>query len=175
MTPDEFLRELALDLGNMGIDHLQGKIPSKTLTDALTVIVDGPGLSRIYIPHFWALYVHDGRQRPIYPINGRFLVWFKNHRDDPRLPGGEYPIRANDVRSLTKEEFKEAKSKNEIIVAKSVKKTVAPSYFFLNSVGMKGFEERVNNKVKIEMDKYVEQTLREAKIWSIKEELRLFL
>jgi len=95
-------------------------IPSATLADALEIsniaarssrtisaALAGRRISeiRLTIPHYWAVYIHDGR--PAFgPRRATFLVWFTDPDDDPRLAGG-FPVRYSDVKRLTKEQFHE--------------------------------------------------------------------
>lgn len=62
------------------------------------------------IPHYWAIYVHDGRG-PVRPVRRSWLVWFTNPRDDPRLRGG-YPVRESDIIRLTRDEFQQGLEEN---------------------------------------------------------------
>ena len=55
------------------------------------------------IPHFWAVYINDGR-RAVNRSNG-YLVWFRNPKDDPRLFNGNTPQRLAQTRKLSKAEW----------------------------------------------------------------------
>jgi len=103
----EQLYQSILDqLGNEEVNRVQSLIGSKTLREALTLLVDAQaGRARLYIPHYWAEYYHDGRG-PVSPVDARLLVFFANPADDPRLAGG-YPVRASEIIRLTKEQWDE--------------------------------------------------------------------
>lgn len=58
---------------------------------------------RITSPYFWSGILDEGRGT-VRPRSKRFLVWFDNPRDDPRLSGG-YPKRRSDVKRLTRRQF----------------------------------------------------------------------
>lgn len=84
---------------------------SRQLAAALSVIVDGPGRARLHIPHYWAKYLNEGRGA-FGPSSAKVLVWFRNPGDDPRTPGGIYPVTENDIRRLTPDQFYEWLQKN---------------------------------------------------------------
>ena len=109
---DVFLRSLLKVLAKEGVKRVRPHIPSKTLQAALTVRLDQARSDRayLYIPHYWAIYVHDGRGAPFGPPpSGKpFYIDFSNPKDDPRLAahGGQTPPRVAQLRSLSSEEFK---------------------------------------------------------------------
>ena len=76
----------------------------------------------VHIPHYWAEYYHDG-SGPVSMPKGRYMVWFRNPKDDPRLKGG-YPIKRSDKRSLkdliSNEEFKELIKSGKLVVRQHV-------------------------------------------------------
>lgn len=106
-TPDAFLRRLLTKLTHAAKIAVLPNIPSRVLRDGLETVVEDGGFGYLYIPHYWALYIHDGHRGPIRPYRAQYLVWFRDPRDDPRLRDG-YPIRETDVKRLTKDEFYEA-------------------------------------------------------------------
>lgn len=80
--------------------------------------------SVLWIPDFWAAFVHDGR-KPIDltkgPSRGRYstgkmvLVWFRNPADDPRTRNGTwYPTRAEQVKHLTKKQWLYWREQNKL-------------------------------------------------------------
>jgi hypothetical protein len=106
------LKELgirALALSRRYLDDHQG---SKDLVRSLSFFeeefvegVHARGI--IFVPQYWAEYVHDGRRRISLP-RGRFLCFFPNKADDPRTTGGmRYPTRYSQVvaRRLSSNEF----------------------------------------------------------------------
>lgn len=108
--------------------------------------------SRIYIDHYWARFVHDGRGEFGPPKGAQFYVWYKDRKEDPRLSAsGGYPRRFREVRKLTKEEFVRDKKAGKLYwFDKSaghgrthVTKGVPGSPFFSNAAGggMKGFSK----------------------------------
>lgn len=124
-------------------------IPSETLREALEVHLD-PFEPQGYleIPHYWAIYVHDGRG-PFGPRRAKVLVWFTNPEDDPRLRPP--PVRYAQWRPLTKAEFQHGLQRNAehrllglppyMIVRRYQPRPQPPTYFF--SLGLKPFEQQI--------------------------------
>lgn len=77
----------------------------------------GVGHWRLGVPHYWAVYIHQGYgpfltrwEAGKDPLPGqtrrpKWLVWFDNPADDPRLMTG-YPVRETDIVRLTKEQWR---------------------------------------------------------------------
>lgn len=90
------------------------RIPSRTLRNAMEIVLEADDLrdneGALFIPHYWAEYLHDGRG-PVQPRQAKFIVFFRRPQDDPRLSRG-YPIRVSDVRRLTKSEFDQGLARN---------------------------------------------------------------
>lgn len=108
---------------------------------------------KVNIPHYWAVYVHDGRG-PFGPRKKTWLVWFMDPKDDPRTQGGtKHPVRAKDIRTLTKEQFHAGLRENSrrraldlppyMIVTKHHGGNLARP-FFSNTGGMRGFRQQAN-------------------------------
>jgi hypothetical protein len=73
-------------------------IGSRTLREAMRVTTDGRSWW-LGVPHYWAAYYHDGRDRARPHPPTRYLVWYPNPADDPRH-GGVYPERVRDIQKL---------------------------------------------------------------------------
>lgn len=94
------------------------RVPSRTLRKALTIqlgtretdLLDNEGA--LYIPHYWAVYLHDGRG-PVQPREAKFIVFYHRPQDDPRLVDG-YPERVSDIRKLSKGEFQAGLQRNRV-------------------------------------------------------------
>lgn len=110
--------EAKLELAEQAYRAYYPRIPSRTLREALTIVFKGSEDNAdldeddvaLYIPHYWALYLHDGRG-PVSPRFKKFLVYYRNPRDDPRLADG-YPVRASQHKRLSENDFKEGLRKN---------------------------------------------------------------
>jgi hypothetical protein len=50
------------------------------------------------VPHYWAVYYHDGRSAAA-GVRCRWLIWYPNPANDPRHRGN-YPVRAQQILSL---------------------------------------------------------------------------
>lgn len=126
---------------------------SQTLAEAMRIEIDSPSAASLYIPHYWAVYVNDGRG-PVFPIIARFLIWFRDPANDPRLKGG-YPERAADIRHMTKSEFRfwaaknaEAGPGNEPMIVARVSRAVKPGkHFFDNFAGMAFLYLEINREL----------------------------
>ncbi len=124
---------------------------SRQLGDELQVQVHGSE-AVLYLPHYWAIYVHDGRG-PFGPWRAQFLVWFRNPLFDPRLDQGRQPQRYADVKRLTPDEFYLWMDRNRaaeaagmpkpMIVTKRVRTPTQGAHFFANEPGggMYGFAQ----------------------------------
>lgn len=148
------LKQLALKAYAYAAPH----ISSKTLRRAMRIVRLSDTATSLYIPHYWALYVHDGRG-PFSASAGRYLVWFRDPGEDPRLAGsgGQTPERASQLRHLGPDEFRFWLDQNRIareegqqppmIVVRAVRKGTRGDFFFDNTVGMLGFVDKASSEV----------------------------
>lgn len=89
-------------------EQLQAGLFSQELTDSRGII---------RVPHYWARFIHDGRgPSPGAPGTGKILVWFRDPKDDPRYPGGVYPVRRSDIKRLTRGQFRKWSRINQQII-----------------------------------------------------------
>jgi len=98
ITRRELKESVSRALANNAKERVRRFTPSRTLRDALRVVRDGAKWY-IGVPHYWAVYYHDGRAAARSVREGGWLVWYKNPNDDPRH-NGNYPVRASQLRSL---------------------------------------------------------------------------
>lgn len=135
-----FYDSLTMELGKMAYRIAYNNIPSGTLRNAMVVLRVKSNKSgaayKLFIPHYWATYVHDGRGT-VRPRRGKWLVWFKDARKDPRNYGG-YPIRLSDASALEMPSQEFRRKKSEMIFSKSAK-PMRGSFFFSNQQKMSGF------------------------------------
>lgn len=130
LLPDDAIEELLRLHGADELELVRSRIGSSTLRDAARLIVDAQaGQAHIFIPHYWAVYYHDGRAG-FAADAGHFLVFFADPDDDPRLEGG-YPVRESDIRRLTRDEFFDGLARNE----ERADAGEPPFMFVLRSVG----------------------------------------
>lgn len=133
LTPEDAIEEILRIYGEEELAAMRALIGSSTLRAAATLIVDAQlGQANIVIPHYWAVYYHDGRSGFSAP-DGRFLVFFADPEDDPRIEGG-YPITREDVRRLTREEFEAGLAENQA----RAEAGEGPFMFVVRSVGPAG-------------------------------------
>lgn len=165
-----FNRDLTAKIAALAMAWVRPKIPSRTLQKALNTFQDADDHAWVQIPHYWALYVHDGRG-PFGPTRTTFLVWFRDIRNDPRLRNGVTPERATQLRQLTRDEFKYWSKQNRLarragflppmIVARRVGKGVPGARFFESERGggMTGFADRVTAAVRTEVRDWIVESL----------------
>lgn len=129
---------------------------SQTLADAMTRVVDDSTRGKLYIPHFWAVYVNDGRG-PVHAKKATFLCWFRDPGDDPRFAGRTTPERAKDIRRLTASEWDFWIARNRfaraagqlppMVVIGPMRQplpAVSGKKFFDNTGGMAAFHDEAN-------------------------------
>lgn len=180
-------------IGLAALNYARPKIPSVTLQRALNLQVLSDTKARIAVPHYWALYLHDGRG-PFGPRRSKFLVYFISPLLDPRTPGGVLPERASQVRRLTRDEFYFWLGQNRLALLRgetppmivvgwppgspvpSGPRTVGPargSFFFENGSGggMQGFREQANAVAAPMVRQLIREELKG--VLNIKERLRV--
>jgi hypothetical protein len=135
------------------------KIRSKTLRAALKTYVVGAGRKGLLnVPHFWSWYFHDGRG-PVRTKYSKYLVWYKNPKEDPRLSGG-YPVTRSQQRRLQHWEFVRDLNAGKIIMTKTAgpfPKAKANPFF---TEGMAGFPAVADKVVRAKLPGYIAAQLR---------------
>lgn len=167
MAIEDFTRRLSIRLAQAAVDFARPKVKvaSTTLASALRVRfkIGREGRASAYIPHYWAVYVHEGRK----PFSTEhFMVWFRDPKADPRLRGGKTPARVKDLRKLSKDDYKKinellrehyasggTRYDAPVIFTRYIKNATPAKRFFGNEAGegMFGFVERAN---KIGLDEF---------------------
>jgi len=170
-TEEQFIRDLLERVSERAENHVRPKIPSQTLQRALTTNFDRVAnvwLARVGVPHYWAVYLHDGRG-PVVKKGKGFLVFFKDPSRDPRLRGGR-PVRQADARRLTRNQFRDGLAMNRahlaaggdpfdapMIVVKSVGPAKATEFF---TKGMAAFLPTIAAPIfRNEFDRYVQEMI----------------
>ena len=179
---DKFKRRLARRLALAAQRRARPKVARASDTLARNMIVStqripgarGDVAGKVSIPHYWALYVHDGR-RPF--RKQKFMVWFRNPRLDPRLVNGKTPKRASQLRSLTRAQWLAAvRLRDEwikqggdpfdapVIITKAVRKSTKATPFFGNAPGegMFGFIDDTHRIARAEMSRHVRKVMGDA-------------
>lgn len=101
-----FISRLAFSLGEVMRRVAQREVDSEAIGRSLETINLDFGRVAVQTPFYWAPFYHDGRG-PVRARPGHKIVFFRKPEDDPRIGFGakRYPVRAADVRRLTKAEF----------------------------------------------------------------------
>lgn len=148
---------------------------STQLAEALSIYIRNDKEGGLYIPHYWALYVHDGRG-PFGPRRAKvkYLCWFRDPKLDPRLDNGRSPQRYKDVKRLNREQFYFWLAKNReaqragmpvpMIVTRFYPFPTYPKRFFDNDVGggMVAFPQKAKRLIEGEFNKHVLDELRDV-------------
>lgn len=122
------IRRVLEELGQRELALVQGRIGSRTLRNALRLIVnESEERADLFIPHYWAVYYHDGHGR-VSPITARKLVFFDDPNDDPRAPT---PERESQVRRLTREQYEEGLRRNQ----ERAERGLRPFMYVVDSTG----------------------------------------
>lgn len=180
MLADKFLRRITRRLTEAAYRRAipQVRDVSRTLAKAMTRRVERPERGRgldgiLMIPHYWAVYAHDGRQS--FETEG-FMVWWQNPRLDPRLRGfgGQTPPRRALLRRLTRAEFRRALEVRErhialtgtaygspVVITQRIGRATRAAKFFDNQGGMQGTMEDAHRVAQPQVSKYVEDRLKQ--------------
>lgn len=179
MADEVFQRRLLRALGKAAANRVRPKIvsykgkPIRALQRALKSVLVNDERVELQIPHFWSVYVHEGRRVPVTSRTG-LLIWYRNPKRDPRLNAGVTPERAAKLRHLSNAEFKDAQAENYeaqrqgreppviIIPAGLLKRATPPSPFFENEPGggMFGFEREASEIAQQEFQSFALTSLR---------------
>lgn len=126
----KIIRTILQDLGERELRLVKKSIGSRTLRAAITLIInESEQRADLFIPHYWAVYYHDGRGS-VHPDTARKLVFFDDPRDDPRIKGGR-PVKESDVQRLTRDQYREGLQRNQERHAKGLR----PFMYVVDSVG----------------------------------------
>jgi len=159
LQPSEFVRRIILLMAEQTLQQARSNLTlmssderrARALREDLRIQilnVDESGAEALVLTDFyWAVYYHDGRG-PISAKPGKFLVFFRDPRDDPRHNGGSlnYPKRAANVRTLrlTKGEFSMMLRTGRLIATKRVGPAEAHPFF---DVGFASLQARYGPQV----------------------------
>lgn len=139
---------------------------SRTLEKALKVELLPNGMARLVIPHYWAVYVNDGRNS--FTSTNGWLIYYRNPAQDPRFNGRQTPARANQIGHLTRNQVNRARAMNRAALKRGVSyrdlpvkfirfprrvKGVAAKRFFENDGGMRRFIIEYPPLAKAEVEK----------------------
>ena len=129
------IRAILVRLGRDATERVRKACPSRALRDGMFFEERPPSIVAIVSPHYWAYYVHQGRNA----VSKKLMVFFPNKHDDPRTLGGRlYPERQTDRKPLTlsPEDFKRLRRSGELVVTMQVGPTNGVPFF---DRGMAGF------------------------------------
>lgn len=167
LTPEQFAREIIETIAREAFAQAQSNLlamatdsrKAKSLRDDLKLQIINVGEltseARIISDFYWAIYYHDGRG-PIQARPGKFLVFYRNPDDDPRIGGAarNYPRRLAEVEPLrlSKAAFNQLLRAGKLVMTQRVKGAPAHPYF---EVGFAALQARYGNKVEAIMSRCV--------------------
>lgn len=147
-------RALLTDLAIQWLQITKHVTESETLSEAMTkqVDIDRDEIA-LFVPHYWAVPYHEGHG----PVKNKFMVFFPNPADDPRIQGG-YPVRTSDIQNLSnfmsKEEIRSARRSGKLRIIRKRLKQPGKKFFSKGAAALvqNGIAERV---VQFNMDSFV--------------------
>lgn len=145
----DLVRQMAEQIRERVRRTIESATLQRSLDSRVVVNEDGTVGAEIFVPQYWAVYYHDGRG-PVRPTSGKFIVYFQDIEDDPRVSGGRsYPVRAAQIRRLRLDpkEFRRLVEEGRLIVRSSVG-PAQPHPFFEKLAGrvVKMVESTVNRE-----------------------------
>ena len=162
--PDVFLSRITFELARRARDYVRPRIRSKVLSRSLRIDkIRGRTKKYIHtgyveIPHYWAVYYHDGHG-PISAPPGKYIVYYKKGKKhlDPRMQWGVlYPVRRHQEKRLSKDQFYRALRKGHIVVTKRSGPAKGEHFF---TRGMRGFPSMADAYVAVEVKKWVDSVV----------------
>jgi hypothetical protein len=125
----------------------------------------GQGRIIVYVPHYWARYVHDGTGR----VRGVMMVWFPNPKNDPRLANGR-PVTRSQIKRLrlSRKKFYALKRQGILVVSTSRKAIKAHPFFkrairrlqpWLHTQGRRKFLGEIREEFKETFRKYASKSI----------------
>ena len=165
MTPEELATRVTDRLLSFAASVAHGAIRSKALKNALGAERESPFLVKLTIPHYWAIYVHDGRRALTPPFRtAKFLAWFRDPTKDPRLIDGEGPQRLSEVHYLrqvwSREQFKAALASGDLVLSRFAPATIPGERFFTTPpMSEIGDDRDLADQVKVIVDEFVTSQL----------------
>jgi hypothetical protein len=124
------IRRVLQEIGERELRRVRKSIGSRTLRAAIRLIInESEERADLFIPHYWAVYYHDGRPGfSAASVGARKLVFFDDPRDDPRKPT---PERENQVQHLTRRQYEDGLRRN----AERARVGARPFMYVVDSVG----------------------------------------
>lgn len=166
----EVLGQARRNLSAMATDSRTAEALRNDLRIQIGTVGASEGKADVLTDFYWALYYHDGRG-PVRAKPGKFLVFFRNPDDDPRIGGSarNYPKRAVDAKPLTlsKDQFHTMLRAKKLIATKRVGPADAHPFF---EVGFRSLQKQYGPVVRDLLRSFVLDSLREDDLLDIKGE-----
>lgn len=145
-------------------------LPSETLRK--TLFVRKSTKTNTYVlgsPYYWAYYYHEGRgaMEQTGKSGKKFLVWFQNPKDDPRIAGG-YPKTRSQRKRLSKEDFVQGAAMNRrmdpsgetmpyMIITKKAGPMIGRPFF---DNGLKNFRAAARRTIRNKFPQFVKERIK---------------
>lgn len=158
MTKEVF-EQARSNLASLSTDSRRAQALREDLRVQIVSATERRGVAFVLTDFYWAVYYHDGRG-PIKARPGKFLVFFRDPDDDPRIDGSarDYPKRVADARklSLTKGQFNRLLRSGRLLATKRVGPAEAHPFF---EVGFAALQSRYGPKISRLFSECVLETL----------------
>jgi hypothetical protein len=156
----QFVNALTRELAGEAQLRALPAITSRTLQRALELNRQSASVISLHIPHYWAVFVHDGHG-PVNMPPGKYMAAFRDPRLDPRLASG-YPIRASQVKSLkdviSPAEFRQYLRSGDLILF-TKRSRVEGAKWFDNEGNMRTFVVDAYMTARLRFENYVKRQL----------------
>ena len=154
---------LLKDLANKALELNRRFCGSRAISESFRVsyTVKPPHID-VYTPYYWAPYYKNGVDFIRTPRKGKFLIWYVNPDDDPRIapvPQG-YPVRRSDVRSFTDKEYAQAlkdRTAGKAVFARSA--GPIPAHDWIDQVSLfwaPYYQQRIKRELVVQVKKVLE-------------------
>ena len=167
----EAFEQARSNLTSLSTDSRRARALREDLRVQIVSATEKLGRALVLTDFYWAVYYHDGRG-PIKARPGKFLVFFRDPDDDPRIDGSarNYPRRISDARklSLSKGQFSRLLRSGRLIATKRVGPAEAHPFF---EVGFAALQARYGPKVRRIFSECVLETLAAADLLDAEEEI----
>lgn len=166
----EVLDQARSNLSLLATDSRRARALREDLRVQIIDVDEQTSEAAVLTDYYWAVYYHDGRG-PINARPGKFLVFFRDPDDDPRIDGSarNYPRRASDIQrlNLSKGDFGRLLRSGRMIATKRVGPAEGHPFF---EVGFAALQSRYGPKLSALFSTFIKQFLADDDLLDDEEE-----